>query len=788
MSIPNLEQWGLEGALTVAREAAAMRTPEPSTQDLVAWIAFARLLLGGTLPPWTDEALPTDTQTLDDATAALSERWSVTDVALGELAAALEGYLARSDRGKRDGRRRRGAYYTPPELIDLVVERTLVPVLDLAATVDEVLSLRIIDPAVGTGGFLVAAAHRMADRMVEVATAPLSHGDALTLAVSHCLFGVDADPLAALLTTAELAALARDPAGMGNVQWADTLLPADTGVSAGSAPPLDGERWAHEVPDGFDIAIGNPPWGALKPAVRTYLAAAEPSLLGAQGADLRDRLRRTGAVEASWEVHASEVRSYAKALRASGEYAYQGRGDADLYRYFIERVHQFLRPDGGRFGLLVPAAFLRSDGCTPLRNLLFDNGTFEGIAELVNAERVFDIHAMFRFVLLVWQQGEPRGIARAQFAARSVEDVRDAHRLPSVAIPLPFLDHVSGGRRTVPDVRSDEQATLLKRLYDEYPTLEEPGCEWTCRYVRELDMTNDSHLFSQAQGGPENQVPVYEGRMVHQFDARAKRYEGGAGRRAVWTAQGLGARDVVPHYVVPASVADAYGPGVDRAGFCDITGHANERTVLAALLPAHAVAGNKVPTLRFDRDDPELHLVWLAVANSFVIDWIARRRVSTSLNFFQLGQLPFPRIEPSTPLGGSVVRLARELCQSDDWWDIDLLEMRAMQRAELDSLVAEVFDLDLPALALLLGDFPLLDRHQPGATPARRSTVTRDLVLSTYAARTGHREMTLTELGIDPGHGSNDLVERLQTARALGQIAYVPGEVARSLQLAHPAI
>ena len=61
-------------------------------------------------------------------------------------------------------------------------------------------------------------------------------------------------------------------------------------------------------------------------------------------------------------------------------------------------------------------------------------------------------------------------------------------------------------------------------------------------------------------------------------------------------------------------------------------------------------------------------------------------------------------------------------------------------------------------------------------------------MLSTYAARTGHREMTLTELGIDPGHGSNDLVERLQTARALGQIAYVPGEVARSLQLAHPAI
>ncbi len=783
MSVQELADGGLESALDCAREAATSQMSDHTSQDLVAWLALAKIMLGGQLPSWAKQALPTDSRALDNAMVALENRWSRTQVAPGELATSLEEHLARTDLGQRDGRRHKGAYYTPPQLIDLVVERTLAPVLGLANTVDDVLSLRIIDPAVGAGGFLVSAARQLADRIVEVSDDRLSHSEALAIAVPRCLFGVDADPLAALLAAAELACLTGGLVPENNVQWADTLLPADLMVSGGSAPPLDVSQWASRVPDGFDIAIGNPPWGAVKPAVRTYLAASGPSLLGAQGADLKARLHGDETLGASWELHASDVRSYARELRESGAYIHQGRGDADLYRYFLERTRQLLRPSGGRFGLLVPAAFLRADGCTPLRNLLFDEGSFETIAEVLNTGRLFDIHAMFRFAVLVWQQGDRQGIAHAQFGARTIDDLRAAGKTQQVGMSLAFIDRVSSGRRTVPDVRSTAQASLLARLYDEHPTLEEPGCNWNCRYVRELDMTNDSHLFRHAHDDAANQklVPVYEGRMVHQFDTRAKRYEGGAGRRAVWAAQGLGERALASHYLVTTTTAYASGAGAPRAGFCDITGHANERTVLAALLPANAVAGNKVPTLRFDRQDSALHLIWLAVANSFVVDWVARRRVSTSLNFFQLGQLPFPRIEPSTRLGESLVLASEYLSNSDTRWTADVLKARAAQRAELDAMVAEAFRLDLPALALLLQDFPLLDRHQPGVAPSHRSTITRDLVLSTFARRCGDGGITLRDLGLGSDHGPNIIAERVSVAQANGQIAYVPGEVARVL-------
>lgn len=39
-----------------------------------------------------------------------------------------------------------------------------------------------------------------------------------------------------------------------------------------------------------------------------------------------------------------------------------------------------------------------------------------------------------------------------------------------------------------------------------------------------------------------------------------------------------------------------------------------------------AVCGNKVPVVSFDDDVLDLHLFWVGVANSFIIDWIIRKK------------------------------------------------------------------------------------------------------------------------------------------------------------------
>ncbi|MCK6552188.1 restriction endonuclease, partial [Myxococcota bacterium] len=79
--------------------------------------------------------------------------------------------------------------------------------------------------------------------------------------------------------------------------------------------------------------------------------------------------------------------------------------------------------------------------------------------------------------------------------------------------------------------------------------------------------------------------------------------------------------------------------------------------------------------------------------------------------------------------------------------------------------VARAYGLDVDGLARILEDFPLLDRGQPPLDAEARSTITRDLVLSTAARRAG---------------ADDRWAERVARARALGAIAYVPEELARA--------
>src|SRR5262249_19692449 len=49
-----------------------------------------------------------------------------------------------------------GSYYTPQPLVDFLVERTLAPLVENKSS-EEILNLKVVDPAMGSGAFLVGA-------------------------------------------------------------------------------------------------------------------------------------------------------------------------------------------------------------------------------------------------------------------------------------------------------------------------------------------------------------------------------------------------------------------------------------------------------------------------------------------------------------------------------------------------------------------------------------------------------------------------------------------------------
>ena len=126
-----------------------------------------------------------------------------------------------------DERRRSGSHYTPRELTAPIVEKALEPVLEGLGkggvpAAAQLLELKICDPAMGSGAFLVEVCRQMAEKLVEVwkvhggrPQIPVGEDEvvfARRTVAQKCLYGVDRNPMAVDLAKMSLwlATLAKD--------------------------------------------------------------------------------------------------------------------------------------------------------------------------------------------------------------------------------------------------------------------------------------------------------------------------------------------------------------------------------------------------------------------------------------------------------------------------------------------------------------------------------------------------------------------------------------------------
>jgi len=120
-------------------------------------------------------------------------------------------------------RKELGAFYTPPWMVEVILDHALEPVLDGLA---DPLTISVCDPACGAGVFLIGAARRIARRA----------GVSVGQAVDRCVLGVDLDPAALELARAMLCE-------------AGAIQPQLCHTNGVAYPPV-----------GIDVFIGNPPF------------------------------------------------------------------------------------------------------------------------------------------------------------------------------------------------------------------------------------------------------------------------------------------------------------------------------------------------------------------------------------------------------------------------------------------------------------------------------------------------------------------------------------------------
>lgn len=152
------------------------------------------------------------------------------DMATEELGSVYEGLLelvpvreehgrrfgfAEADEAKGNARKTSGSYYTPDSLVQTLLDSTLEPVLTRAEAeggAEAILKLSIIDPACGSGHFLLGAARRMAARVAQLRDneAP-DYPAAMRDVVRHSIHGVDRNPMAVELAKVALWIEALEP-------------------------------------------------------------------------------------------------------------------------------------------------------------------------------------------------------------------------------------------------------------------------------------------------------------------------------------------------------------------------------------------------------------------------------------------------------------------------------------------------------------------------------------------------------------------------------------------------
>jgi hypothetical protein len=627
-------------------------------------------------------------------------------------------------------RRAAGAYHTDFRLA-LHLARRLVPRLRPGSS--------IIDPACGAGMLLAALMIEACGADRRLASEWLASGvnavDISPQALRGCL-------LSMACLTDDLPALARMRS-----RWfaADSLLcTADT--------------WRAMAPDGFDAVIANPPWEKVKLTRHEFLRAG--------GHDRHYGADYLPFDQAGYEAKQDLAKTYARTI--AGTHSGAAAGETDLFVAFTDLSEKLLRP-GGEASLLVPAGLIRSKSTATIRQRIIGAAAHLSIEVFENRARFFEIDTRFKFLCVHWRKRAP-GEKRTPIELAHGQGTSSGVRIGSrVQIGRSTLSRIRPDL-SLPEVRDEREWQLFRRMAEAGTDWSRPDSPWHPAFSREVDMTRDRPHFTRRK--EKDGLPLVEGRMVHQHRFGAKIHLGGTGRSALWQPTLPGGSLVRPQFHIGrAALSEATRRRIEtvRAGFCDITGQTNERSCLAAMIPPGVVCGNKVPTLLFPNDPSEDRLwLWVAIANSLPFDWLLRRVITTTVNYFHLLSLPLPAIEPESLPGRQLVEIARALHGLDrGGTSRAALREIADLRCRADRLVMTGYRLTDDDLETILADFPLLDRVQPRLEGEPVATVTRDLLFS--RAR-------------DPRRAAR-AHRRLELAHALGAVAYVPAEIAVAANL-----
>ena len=536
---------------------------------------------------------------------------------------------------------------------------------------------------------------------------------------------------------------------------------------------------------GFDVVLGNPPWEKITIKEQEFFASRNPEIAQAQNASKRKALIEklaTGSEADKMlyqdflaEEHQAEALSNFIHVKEEqyGHYPLSGIGDTNLYALFAELVSKLREKNKGRAGIIVPTGIATDDSTKRLFASFVEGQSLVGLYDFENQGIFPSVHNSYKFSLLTLGSSPSADFACFLHSIQELEDDRRHFELTAIDFDL-----INPNTHTLPIFRSKMDAELAKKIYRKVPVLidESKGDEgnpWGVKFLRMFDMSNDSSLFLDS---PEvDSYPLYEAKMLHQYDHRWATYEPDGTVRDVTLEEKMNPDyEVTPRYWVPkrevlnriADVPDpvrkAWYAGEEHQlrialaacedeelnqlatadnlmnkmeqvmdqrspkclmGFRNISNSTNERTFISSVFPRCGLGNSG--TIIFGLDTAKITIISAAMS-SLVFDFIVRQKVGgTNLNQFYVKQFPvidYEKVNKSAKdfihkrviclvSTSSVIAIA--ISSNIQLWNT---EDRAISRAELDALYARLYGLNREELMYILDPESVMGKDYPSQT------------------------------------------------------------------------
>lgn len=530
-------------------------------------------------------------------------------------------------------------------------------------------------------------------------------------------------------------------------------------------------HWPLEFPNvmqsgGFDVVLGNPPWERIKLQEQEFFAARSPEIANAPNKAARDRLIKAlqkapiGSAERglhdAFTAAKREAEATSEFVRVSGDnggrFALTGCGDVNTYALFAEL---FANLASDHAGVIVPTGIATDATTAPFFAHLVEGRTLASLYSYENEEFIFPaVHHSFRFSLLTIAR-TGADVANFAFYLRHVAAISDKERVFSLSPDV--ISQLNPNTLTAPVFRSRADADLTAKIYSSAPILIREGKEeaenpWSASFMTMFHMSGDSELFRtpaqlSAAGcasmgnewtcGDEQFVPLYEAKMLHQFDHRWASYvgDGDIADDVNQSEKSDPSFEVKPRYWVPARevherLQTKKWKRPWQLGWRQNARSHDLRTMIVSVLPVSVGAGHSICSVDTGASS-QIQCGMYANLNSLILDFIIRQKLSgINLSFYVINQLPvlppdfyteprlafiIPKVLELTYTSYCLTPFARDLGYDGPpfAWDAD---RRAYLRADLDAFYARAYGLDRNELRYILDPADVKGPDYPSET------------------------------------------------------------------------